>query len=103
MDREYTLSEDEKQELIYRLTKQLRTMRLLCGLSQTDLAEMIGVTRQTILILENGKREMTWTMFLALFFVFSGNHMTRKMLVESNILCRELYSFLGIERLFGMY
>jgi protein phosphatase len=35
------------------------------GVNQTELAERIGITRQTLTAIESGKREMTWVTFVA--------------------------------------
>ncbi len=96
MFKECTLGKNEKERLIHCLAKNLRPLRTSCGLSQERLANIIGVTRQTVLAVENGKRAMTWTMFLAFLFLFSGNEKTRKDLIESGAYTEELAEFLGI-------
>ena len=83
MHKEHILGQDEKRKLQMCLAKELKTLRSLCGWSQETLASVIGVTRQTVLAVENGKRDMTWTMFLALSFVFFGNEKTRKAFMDS--------------------
>ena len=65
------------------------------GWSQEDLAALVGVTRQTILAIENGKRDMTWTMFLAFTFLFIGNEKTKQPLFDSGAYTDELASFIG--------
>ena len=37
------------------MKSQIREFRLLSGMTQVDLAQRAGVTRQTIISLENGK------------------------------------------------
>lgn len=69
---------------------------MICGWSQERLATLIGVTRQTVLAVENGKRDMTWTMFLAFSFLFLGNEKTRKEFIESGAYTEELADFLSI-------
>ena len=96
MNRECTLGKDEKQRLIHCLAKSLRGFGATCGWSQEKLATIIGVTRQTVLAVENGKREMTWTMFLAFSLLFLGNEKTRQSFIESGAYTEELACFLGI-------
>ena len=38
-----------------RLTNHLRALRAACGLTQQELGDLVGVTRQTILAIEGNK------------------------------------------------
>lgn len=58
---------------IVKLTKELPVLRKMCNLTQKNLGDIVGVSRQTITNIENGKCEMKWTLFLALFSLFSLN------------------------------
>ena len=49
------------------------------------LRARIGVSRQTYNAIENGKKKMSWTVFLALFAVFSSDERTLKMLDSIDI------------------
>ena len=49
-----------KEELMSMLRNELPVLRARLGISQAKLAEMIGISRQTYNVIENGKREMTW-------------------------------------------
>lgn len=53
------------------LAKELPVLRKICKLNQQQLGEIVGVSRQTITNIENGRSEMKWVLFLALMFVFS--------------------------------
>lgn len=88
MQPEYTLQKEDQQKMIKNLTRNLKALRLLCGCSQEKMAELVGVTRQTILAIENGKREMTWTMFLAFYMIFSVNEKTSAHLYDAGVLKR---------------
>lgn len=48
------------------LQNELPVLRARLGISQAKLAEMIEISRQTYNVIENGKREMTWPIFLSL-------------------------------------
>ena len=96
MVQEYTLGNDEKQRLIRIMASNLKKFRTACGWSQEKMASFIGVTRQTVLAVENGKRDMTWTMFLAFSFLFLGNEKTRKDFLLCGAYTPELVAFLSI-------
>lgn len=63
--------EVQKEMYIARMVKYLPTLRVTSGLTQQQLAEKIGMSRQSITAIEKGKRPMTWSVYLALMFVFS--------------------------------
>ena len=58
--------------------------------ARTQLAECIGVTRQTISSIENQSRELSWTNFLSLLFLFLQNAQTAKLLPVMGIYTDEL-------------
>lgn len=41
------------------------------GITQAQLADCVGITRQTLTAIENGSRKLTWSNFLAMCYVFS--------------------------------
>ena len=67
-------------ELINTMIIELPVLRARIGASQADISERIGVSRQTYNAIENSKKKMSWTVFLALFAVFSSDERTLKML-----------------------
>lgn len=84
------------------MARNLPTLRAKLGLSQTQLADCIGVTRQTISSIENQSRELSWTNFLSLLFLFSQNPETMKLLPVLDIYTPELeqvFSFTDTGRL----
>ena len=62
------ISEEEKNIMISRLVDELPVLRTKMGVSQDELANMIGISRQTYSSLETRKRKMTWSIFLSLLF-----------------------------------
>jgi DNA-binding XRE family transcriptional regulator len=54
-----------RQNMIDNLQASLRSVRNLMGYSINDIAEIIGVTRQTINNLETGKSKLTATQYIA--------------------------------------
>ena len=77
----------KKKELIGHLADNLVMLRSRLDLTQAELADMIGLSRHTLMAIENKQREMTWSTFLSLVLVFIKNEETNKLL---NIL--EIYT-----------
>lgn len=66
-------TEDEKSKLISRLTKELPTLRGAVKASQDEIANAIGISRQTYCAIETKKRKMTWNYYMALILFFDYN------------------------------
>ena len=81
----WTISEEYKNVSIELLQSNLSALRAKIGISQEELANIIGVTRQTYYPVETGKKTMTWSMFLALIFVFDSIKETSEMLEDLRI------------------
>lgn len=84
-----------KQELIGRMADNLPVLRAKLGFTQEEIAHRIGVSRHTIIFIENKKRPMTWNTFLSLILVFSGNEDTMLLMKVMNIYTDELETFLS--------
>lgn len=56
MQTENIVNKSEKEELIQTLTGALSVLRAAIGISQGEIAEYIGVSRQTYCAFEIGKR-----------------------------------------------
>ncbi len=79
-----------RKELVAKLTNELPVLRARIGVSQKELAEKIGLSRQTLNYIETGKKEMPWVTFLALIAIFQNNEETKKMLSNVEGLEEEL-------------
>lgn len=73
-----------RNTIIELLRNELPVLRAKARVSQGELAEKIGISRQTYSSIETGKREMSWTTFLALLAYFQNNENTKKMISEIN-------------------
>lgn len=89
------MNEKQKENLMDKMTQNLPALRAKTGLTQAKLADMIGVSRQTLVAVENGKRKMTWSAFLSCFLVFHKNPDTDIMLKVFDIYTNELDEYLG--------
>lgn len=84
------LSEESKNISIKRMSDNLVALRTMLHLTQAQLAEIMGVTRQTLVLYETGKRVMTWNTFLSLMFIFTQKRETRELLNILNIYTDDL-------------
>ncbi len=85
-----------KELLIANMTKNLPMLRTALGLTQEELADKIGVSRSTIISIENKKRDMTWNTFLSLVLLFIKNPNTDKLLNVLEIYTDELNEFIKL-------
>lgn len=65
---------EQQKEMINTLTLALPQLRKELGVSQTDLAHKVGLSRQMISLFERKIQPMTWTQFLAIVFFFRSNY-----------------------------
>lgn len=85
------VDKSEKEELILALTEILPLLRAAIGISQGEIAEYIGVSRQTYCAFEIGKRQMSWNTFLSLFLFFISNAETNNLLkTKKRVYCTGL-------------
>lgn len=73
-----------KHDLMEQFRNELPVLRARVRVSQEIIAKKIGISRQTYSGIETGKREMTWTTFLALLVFFQNNEQTKTMIDQIN-------------------
>lgn len=74
------IPDTEKKELIAHLTSNLKTLRARGNLTQEDVANAIGISRQTYSMIECQKTPMAWNIYLSLVFLFSSSAATNGLL-----------------------
>lgn len=84
----------DKSKYIKNLSDNLPVFRAKLELTQEELGEKIGVSRSTIALIENKKRDMTWNTFLSLVYLFSKNGTTKQLMEIFEIYTRELEEYL---------
>lgn len=76
------------------LAKELPVLRKMVRLTQKDLGEILGVSRQTITNIESGTSKMKWSLFLAAMFVFGLDQTTSEYLNTRDIPYQQLKEWL---------
>ena len=86
----WLLTDTEKDEFIAMLTANLSALRTQAEISQEELANLIGISRQTYSAIERKIRRMAWSTYLSLVLFFDHNHKTHKMIRMLHIFPKEL-------------
>lgn len=78
----WALSQAQKEDYIKQLTVKLAALRAHADISQEDLANIIGISRQTYYAIESRKRAMSWNTYLSLIFFYDAVSETSQMIRE---------------------
>ncbi len=92
------ISEQARAELIEQLVQELPTIRTKLGLSQGDLARLIGITRQTYSTFETFRRPMSWSICLALLLIFDNDQRTHEYIRSAGLFPDKLFGDAAVER-----
>ena len=92
------MNEKTKELLVDRMTENLVVLRAKLGITPAELADIAGMSRQTILAIEKKQRTMTWNTFLSLLFIFSVNKNTEALLKLFEILTDELIDYITVKK-----
>lgn len=76
----WIISDEKKQQYIDRLLPQLAMLRARVGLSQDELAGLVGISRQTYCLTESGARGMSWNTFLSVIMFYDYNKRTHDLI-----------------------
>lgn len=92
MDNEskWLLTDEEKDSFIATLTPNLTVLRTKAEISQEELVNLIGVSRQTYSAIERKVRRMAWSTYLSLVFFYDHNQKTHKMIRQLSIFPQKL-------------
>ena len=91
------MTEELKNNLIEVMAENLTMLRAKLDLTQAELAEVVGISRYTLIAIETKQRKMTWNTFLSLLLVFSKNESTYKLLEAIGVYNSELNDFLNLK------
>ena len=90
-----SIPSDVKQELCKKMASNLAVLRTKANMKQEELAERLGLSRQTISAIENEKRIMEWTTFSVLVMFFSKDKEIRQIMVALGIMKDEVQRLLN--------
>ena len=85
-------NEKERNQYINKLLGELPVLRTMLGLSQDELANLLGISRQTYSSMETKRRKMSWPLFLSLILIFDYNEQTHEHLRQSGIFPQQLFN-----------
>ena len=74
-----------QDEYISRMVKNLPVLRAAVGLTQEQLGSKVGVSRQTIVAIENQKNPLTWSLYLAVVCVFEQYEESKELVEKLKI------------------
>ena len=86
----WKLDRSYKDTCIELLTENLVSLRAKAGITQEELANLVGISRQTYYAIETGQRAMSWNTYFSLLLFFDTNNATRSMLRDINAYPKEL-------------
>ena len=87
----WRIDKEYKDLCIKILQDNLASLRAKCGITQEELAAVIGISRQTYYAFETKKRDLTWSTFLSLMFFYREIKTTQEMLYYLRIFPVELF------------
>ena len=86
----WLLTDAEKDSFIATLTPNLAILRTQADVSQEELANLIGVSRQTYSSIERKMRRMSWSTYLSLVLFYDHNQKTHKLMRSLSLFPTEL-------------
>lgn len=86
----WNIDKEYKEANIAILQDNLPSLRAKVGINQEELASIIGLSRQSYYAIENKKKSMSWSVYLALIFFFETCVLSAEMLKDLRIYPTEL-------------
>ncbi len=81
----YYISKKYKDLSMKILQDNLSALRARADITQEELANIIGISRQTYYAIESKKKQMSWNIFMSMIFFFHELKSTSEMLKELKI------------------
>ena len=76
----WPLTKEIQEKLITTLTDNLPLLRAKLDISQEEISNLVGMSRQTYCSIESKKRPMSWQTYLSLVFFFDCNENNHNLL-----------------------
>lgn len=93
--RKLEISKNQQDKLLDALTKDLCFYRTRARLTQQEISNIIGVSRQNFLAVEKGSRKMSWCMYMSLICLLEHHAETQQILRQSEAYPAELFARFG--------
>ena len=84
------ISTENKKELCKIMASNLSTLREKAKMTQDELADRVGLSRQTISAIENDKFDMQWSTFSILAMFFMKNKEIKQIMIVMGILNKDV-------------
>ena len=88
------MNNEAKLQMKQNMANNLPVLRAKLGITQENLADLMGISRSTLISFEKQQRQMTWNTFLSLVLIFQKNTETNKLLKLFDIYTSELNDIL---------
>ena len=85
-----------REKLVEKFVYELPILRARIDMTQDEISEIAGLSRQTYSALERRKRKMTWSNYMSLLFVYYFNPATREAVESAGVFPDELKSLMMI-------
>ena len=93
------LSNERKQELCKIMASNLPVFRAKANnMSQAELADRLGFTRQTISAVENKQRDMQWSTFSSIVLFFSKDTEVAHLMTVMGVLDDDVIKTLNLQK-----
>lgn len=79
------------------LAESLPGLRASIGVSQKEIATLLGISRQSYSSIETGKKKMSWITYMALIMFFGYNDKTKNMIKRIGCFPVELQRVMNID------
>lgn len=86
----WLLTDAEKDSYISTLSPHLTILRAQADISQEELANLIGISRQTYSAIERKIRKMSWNTYLSLVLFYDHNQKTHQLMRHLSLFPKEL-------------
>ena len=80
----WQINQQYKENCIEILVENLVALRAMAGITQEELANIIGISRQTYYGIETQRRSLTWNTYLSLVLFFDTNVNTHSLIRNMN-------------------
>lgn len=86
----WLLTDTEKDGFIAALTPHLPMLRARVGVSQEEIASLVGISRQTYSAVERKSRKMSWNTYCSLVLFYDYNQKTHQLMRNLSLFPTEL-------------